>query len=228
MRNGRGVEELWICLKTAMLRATEETCGKTTINTKLKRTRWWNVLVMKTVREKKHAWRRYLEIQSEENRRIYVEKTNNAKRIVREAKCQSWEEFGEKIQATYTENRKQFWSIVEGLRGRRVKPVRNIRNRDGVLISKQEEVLKVWKEFFEEKFRKEIEEGAGEDEQHGIDENLEVCQEITQEEVINSVKKMKLNKASGLDRIFPEMVKYGGNLLVEWIWLLFRKIWDEE
>ena len=50
---------------------------------------------------------------------------------------------------------------------------------------------------------------------------------LTIEEVKGS-KKLKNNKAAGADGIHPELIKYGGNELLNRMCELVRQIWEEE
>ena len=53
-------------------------------------------------------------------------------------------------------------------------------------------------------------------------------QEISKEEIERYLKKLKKNKAAGNDEIPYEFYKEGGKGMVEGIYQLFKKIWNEE
>jgi hypothetical protein len=38
-----------------------------------------------------------------------------------------------------------------------------------------------------------------------------------------AVQKIKLGKAAGADKIYPEMIKYEGRKVKEWLWKIFQK-----
>lgn len=50
------------------------------IGSKQKRTKWWNDVVKEKIREKKVAWKRYLNSAREEDRQNYIRKRNEAKK----------------------------------------------------------------------------------------------------------------------------------------------------
>ena len=50
--------------------------------------------------------------------------------------------------------------------------------------------------------------------------------EVTREEVERAVSKLKNGKASGSDEILPELVKNGGQAMVDWLRGLLREVWS--
>ena len=100
---------------------------------------------------------------------------------------------------------------------------------DGETIGDKEKMKKVIAKFWEE---------IG-----GIEENLEQCainlnlpsvnmndmdMKIGKKEIETYLRKLKNEKANGPDMIPYEMYKYGGEIVVDKLYDLFGKIWDEE
>ena len=101
------------------------------------------------------------------------------------------------------------------------------------------------KEGFDERFRVEVEEktkkwaeaeGRG---WKGVDEEIEeeisgewrrtsLDGSVEREEVGAAVERVKNNKAAGVDEVVGEVLKYGGEWMVESIYQICRKIFDEE
>ena len=89
-------------------------------------------------------------------------------------------------------------------------------------MSEGTEVIGRWKEHFEELF-------------HEVGEPLsdtqcsEAMQEddmgIMKEEVRNGVKRLKMRKAPGICGILPEMLKAGGEVVIEWMADVFNLVW---
>ena len=48
------------------------------------------------------------------------------------------------------------------------------------------------------------------------------------EDVKEAIRNSKNNKAAGTDGIHPELIKYGGNKLLNRMYELVRQIWEEE
>ena len=49
--------------------------------------------------------------------------------------------------------------------------------------------------------------------------------EVTREEVERAVSKLKNGKALGSNEIVAELVKNGGQRMMEWLWELLREVW---
>ena len=51
--------------------------------------------------------------------------------------------------------------------------------------------------------------------------------EITKEEVRRDVRRLKMRKAPGICGVVPEMLKAGGEVVVEWMAEVFNMVWRE-
>ncbi len=54
-----------------------------------------------------------------------------------------------------------------------------------------------------------------------------IQREIGRSEVEKAVARLKCGKAAGMDRITAEMMKYGGDAVVEWMLLICERVWKE-
>jgi hypothetical protein len=86
------------------------------------------------------------------------------------------------------------------------------------------ESAEIWTEYFDkllntEEPRELIKKGNKE-----IGE-VEVEVEFTTEYIKKAIKNLKNNKAAGTDGIHPELIKYGGNKLLNSMYELVRQIW---
>jgi hypothetical protein len=159
---------------------------------------------------------------------------NEAKQTLKEAKENSWIEFGEETESNYQRNNHRFWKVLKSIRGKYGKQVRSVKNRNNVLVTKSAEVLAVWKDYFEEKFgRVELErqckrrEVKDKDREEGIEMENGIAN-IDRAEVEEAVGRITLWKAAGTDYISPELIKYGGNKLIDEMTKLFRQAWEEK
>ena len=101
-----------------------------------------------------------------------------------------------------------------------------IRNKTGELAMNTKERAEIWKEYFDKLLND--------------DEPVELIkiwnressavevEEPTIEDVKKAVRNLKNNKVARTDGIHPELIKYGGNKLLNRIYGLVRQIWKEE
>ena len=90
------------------------------------------------------------------------------------------------------------------------------------------EKAEIWKEYFDkllnmEEQRKLIKKGNKEISEVEVD--IEV---LTIEDVKEAIRNLKNNKVAGTDGINQELIKYGGNKLLNRVYELVRQIWEEE
>ena len=98
------------------------------------------------------------------------------------------------------------------------------RNKKGELAMNTKERAEVWKEYFDKLLNTEepkelIKKGRKE---------ISEVEEFTLEDVKKAIRNLKNKKAAGTDGIHPELIKYGGNMLLNRIYELLRQIWEEE
>ena len=55
-----------------------------------------------------------------------------------------------------------------------------------------------------------------------------VQKEIERTEVEKAISGLKSGKAAGIDGITPEMLKYGGEVVVEWMWFICKLAWRQK
>jgi hypothetical protein len=86
------------------------------------------------------------------------------------------------------------------------------------------EKAEIWKEYFDkllntEEPRELIKKGNKE---------ISEVEELTIEDVKKAIRNLKNNKVDGTDGIYPELIKYTGNKLLNRMYELVRQIWEEE
>ena len=227
------IDEMWRKIKETIMKAAEEICGKKRVNTGKKSTKWWNEELKQIVKEKKDSWKKFLRTGHMEDYTEYIHKRNEAKNAVRKAKEESWNKFGNEVENNYKENKKAFWNTIKNLRGKSGRRIRNIRNEENKIESQQGKIMEIWKRYYEGKFKGELEEDINGDIGMEEEENVSIMVEGEQEnisriEVELAIDKIKLGKAAGYDDVMPEMIKWGGQELINKLWDLFKRIWDEE
>ena len=201
----------------------------------VKGTAWWTGEVEQAVREKKEA---YLDCLSSRGNRelervkwdIYRDKNREVKRLVRESKKQVEEEFGRQLSEKWGENKKLFWKEVKRVRGGMVGECRGIKDERGMMMNDKEQVCQRWKEYYDQLLnvrneRESIVSCMGMNSVHGTGRPVEE-REIIREEVCRALKKLKTGKAPGIDGIRGEMLKCGGEVVVDWIFCLCKLAWE--
>lgn len=203
------IEDTWRTIKNTIIQTAKEVCGCTKIN-KTKRTRWWNEEIKKEVQLKKQEWKRYLGERNSENYNRYKKQRLKVKELVKTAKQQSWEEFGEKLERDSKGNQKLFYRVLKTLRKGKQNRSRCIYSANGKLLEEEDDIMERWREYFAHTLnRKQQIENKEVGEMKGpieCDAHLE-RDEIKKEEIIEAVKRLKRGKAAGHDQITTEMVK---------------------
>lgn len=225
------LEVLWASIKNIIRKAAKETCGTIRINKHKKQTNWWNEEIQEMVKMKKHMWRKYLKEKTIENYLQYKQQRVKAKELIKAAKQQSWEEFGEKMEKDSQTNQKLFYKILKTIRTNKKYNNKYIKSKEGQILEEDKEIMARWKEYFEDMLNttKKIQKyEEQEEEQVKRELTEEHDQEIQIEEVKEAITKIKLGKAAGYDDISPEMIKNMEERSIEILTKLFNKIWTEE
>lgn len=225
------VEEMWQKFKSIILGAAGKACGVNKANKRGRRTAWWSKEIKQQVKIKKERWAEYLVKKTESTYNNYKEQRIKVKNMVSEAKNKTWTEFGEKLAKNSKENQKLFYKVLKTLRkGKAVRAVA-IKNKEGDLITKTEEIMARWKEHFLELLEGESvheNEKKAENKKEMKENSNKVETRITEEELEMALKKMKNGKSPGHDRITVEMVKKMGEKGKKVLLDLYNKIWTME
>ena len=101
-----------------------------------------------------------------------------------------------------------------------------IRNKEGDIVVGREEIKQRWIEHFKELLNRPPPQNQVEEME--LDGELGNVEPLTREEILDAVKRLKNNKAAGIDNISAELIKYGGQPLHDKISDLLMDIWQEE
>jgi hypothetical protein len=101
------------------------------------------------------------------------------------------------------------------------------KDKDGNILSPGGGELERWQQYFKELLNPEAERIISTKTHEDPINNLEL-EEPTYEEINETIKNMKPNKAAGPDEILPEFIKNGGLTLKQKIHKLIVKIWKQE
>ena len=103
-----------------------------------------------------------------------------------------------------------------------------VKNKEGSILTKEDEVLQRWKEHFEEILNREEPESIAD-----VDTNTPVIEEIssdyiTKDEIHKAIMNLKNGKAPGDDMIAAELLKADMKTTVTLLHKLFLKVWENE
>ncbi|MCG8432081.1 MAG: reverse transcriptase family protein, partial [Candidatus Omnitrophica bacterium] len=125
-------------------------------------------------------------------------------------------------------NQKELFHLVKEVTGKSNTGIPTIKGDDGEILKDPEKVKEQWTRYFKELLnrpppqRRLHRSGP-------IGEGLDLCEEPpTRDEVEKAIRKLKNNKASGLDGIAAELMKYGPTEMISKLHQLIIRIWERE
>ena len=130
------------------------------------------------------------------------------------------EEFGEELEEAGQGRGKKFWSKIKDIRrGGEKEGCGSILDKDGQLVTDKVEVLKTWKDYFQNLFAS-VNQVVQPHREAG--HSSEVEERITQEEVSRKVSRLKAGKSAGVDEIRTELIKNSGPGGIQWLSRIFN------
>ena len=157
---------------------------------------------------------------TKEAKQMYNEAKLEARKVVRKAKNEEWVQFGKELEKDDKGNQRRFWARVNGSK-RAKESMAHIYDKNGQLVSEENEAIGRWKEHFEGLFQ--VADGPYQYFPCG-ETTPENDQEIMREEVKRGVRKLMMRKAPWICEIIPEMLKAGGEVLIEWMTEVFNVV----
>ena len=235
----RNVEVMYEILKTAVRDVTERVVGTKVVRKRKKKgNAWWTDEVKEAVEKKREAYKKTLERNvpervRNERKRVYVEYKRRVKQVIQESKRRTDEDFGRQLSEKYKEDKRLYWKEVKNERKREMNEsndVKEVKDEDGRILKEKEAVKERWKEYFEDLMNVK-----------NKDEAIVICmgitgrggamwdqEQISRGEVVKAINSLKMGKAAGVDGITAEMLKYGGESVIEWMHRICQMAWEEE
>ena len=151
------------------------------------------------------------------------------RKLIQESKRRVDEEFGRKLSQNFRENKKLFWKEVKKVRGGERNGDVRMRGENGELLGGESELKGIWKGYFEQLMNNKAEGEAvvtsmGTEAGRG---RVPSQREIGRSEVEKAKARVKCGKTTGMDGITAEMLKYGGDAVVEWMLLICERAWKK-
>ncbi|XP_076038976.1 uncharacterized protein LOC143024096 [Oratosquilla oratoria] len=215
-------------MKTTIKDIAEETIQvKVHGNTKKKTTIWWTEEVRQAVGLKMRCFRKWMKTRQIEDRQLYVDARNAAEQIKREAKREAWERVGEQLEEDFGGVKKLLYSMAKNYRKGENSMTGALKSADGEeFLTEPEHICQRWMQYFEGLLN--VEDFIRENDENLVHEevvnnvNYGEMDEITREEVINAIKKMKNGKATDEDGIPSEIFKALDDVGVTWLRRIFN------
>ena len=134
------------------------------------------------------------------------------KKLVSEATAKSWENFGHQLEHNHHSANKLFWQTIRRLNKGGQKPTHSVKDTSGRLLTREEDILNRWKEYFAELYNLTLGQHTKSNEPIGNESN-----DITTTEVTTAIKSLKSGKAAGVDEIRREMLKSLNSARINWL-----------
>ena len=156
-------------------------------------------------------------------RGLYFSLKKKFKKAIKSAKLKYKQDLMDKIASMENSNPKMFWQLIKDLKSNNVK--------DNPIV------LNIWEDYFKRLGLVKIDNNRKFDERiQGVTERLlskrlkvdDLDKDISDEEINLHIKKIKLGKSEGEDRISNEFIKYGGDILTPFMLKLFNTILQAE
>ncbi|XP_068082743.1 LINE-1 retrotransposable element ORF2 protein [Anabrus simplex] len=160
---------------------------------------------------------------------MYKEQRRKVKDLVKTAKRQSWEEFGQRMEKNYKENQKLFYRALKNMRKEKQCPLKFIKDKEGKILTEEKEIMERWKEYFNDLLNGNGNEDSSwsseEREETGGEGEQEEGEDLRINEMQLAIKQLKNGKAQGHDGIAPEMIKNLGKKAGNFLFKIMVEAW---
>ena len=173
---------------------------------KKKQKKWISDDTMQIIDAKRKAYRQWQECRTDAGRQSEYRTLRKAvRKVVKDDRVKWLHTAMQEMEDSLKRNRQgDFFRKLRDINADRVKPTGAILNESGQPIKNNEEKLACWKRHFE-----------------GV---LNV-KSIVDEEVMANMGKLKNGKTAGGDEVVVELVKNGGQAMIDWLWELLKEVW---
>lgn len=221
------VEAEWNSLKKCITQTAETQVGK---EGKVNKRDWYNEECRDILMKKRSIRSRWLGNKRQEDREEYEKARRDCNKMMRKTKRKWIDSKMDELEREYrnTNTRSYYRKISEQNRVYKGRPS-GIKNSDGKVIEETEEYKRVWMEYFKQLLNDpSVDREEMQEETEGREEETVPIPEPTLEEVKQVINSSRNGKTPGKDGINIELLKYGGEELQERVYMLLRRIWEEE
>ncbi|XP_057671969.1 uncharacterized protein LOC130903737 [Diorhabda carinulata] len=212
------VELAWKRLSTDIRTAAEEALGKRKVNLNGKPNTkpWFTHEIKSPAEEKRKSYLQYIsQTITYADYKVVRNKTNME---IQTIKRQFWEKYSSDMENDLYGGQKKIWNMI-----------RDIKRPINEYIHTKTITLKEWERYFHELYGDTVTSQPTEQKQENISGEGEDIQQqlISKDKSEATMRKMKNRKSPGLDNINNELLKYGGNELIDQMHVMFNKIYDQ-
>lgn len=239
------IEELWRDWHTAVSEAARESIGEKIISSRHSRS-FIDEEVREQIRERRKLFSEAAQNSTSAAWKSYTEKRKEVARAIFAKKRSQWSRFNADILNARSENPKYYWSLLKRLDKDKKKShaVIELDRPDGEPCASNAEVLEEFTQHFatvglntpgavfDREWQRNVEESVArtvsENDESASDKDHTLVDTITADEVRAAAKDLANGKACGRDGIPSELLKYGGECMMESLALLFDKCRSSE
>lgn len=229
LQEEQDIETVWTNFEKTLLQTTREVCGSYTRNRNKKQTMWWSHEIKKEIEAKKKYWKQYLNNKTNENYITYKKSRKIVKEMIQKEKRKMWDNFGNKMEKNSKINQKLFYGALKTLREDNKDRNTNlkIKDKNNKILIKNEDINKRWREYFVQLFNNTNKHMTPEEKQVEVN-NTTTEEDITMNEMTQTIKKMKNGKSAGKDKLVPEMFKNLDQDGMKILLKIINRVWKEE
>ena len=196
----------------------------------MEETPWWNTRIAEAIKKKNSAWREWYKDRIDEKKEKWKRLDKASKQMIRFAKKDSWNKFLKEIMENWKGDKKLIYKIIKNQRNQ-AQETSKILTKDGSLVWKKDEILNVWKDYFQNLLLGE-EMVVSNQNKETLEEEMSLDRNIKEDDftMLNleiALDKMKNGKAPGEDEVTVEMTKSAGPIGMQWLYRLMRIVWKE-
>ena len=208
--------DLWESYKNGVLKACDELCGKTKGRRDQENTWWWNEQVKEAIDRKKKALNTWCKNRSPENKNNYRKARNQTKKVVAKAMKQAAEE----EMKVLCDKPNEVFKRMKFMRkdGKNINGGGCMKDKDGRLVVSEKDRGKLWKDHMVKIMNVENEWDRL--------AKADMVEEVTYEEVMEAMNKMKLGKAAGPSEVDMNMIMASGKFGVGVLKKLCQRVLD--
>uniref|UniRef100_A0A8D8PVV0 Craniofacial development protein 2 n=1 Tax=Cacopsylla melanoneura TaxID=428564 RepID=A0A8D8PVV0_9HEMI len=220
------IDEKWDEAKNTILEVARENIGEKEHG---KNEDWFDEKCKQIIERKNQARNIMMNTNTRSNAETYRNLRRESKKVIRSKKREALKQKVKEIDELSKENeQRKFYAAINKMKNGFQPRMNACRDRNGEILTNNEEILNRWTQHFKELLNEEESELSTQNQheqqpEQEAEENLPTLQEIQR-----SIQKMKNNRAPGIDNINAELLKYGGDATDNMMLEIIQMVWKEE